>query len=252
MIKFFFIVPLFALSVFIQSKLNAPQKNSRYLVPPAGLKNFTFGYKDFFASLLWIRALQNFDFCENGKYNGEVDYVAPATENGHSTLQGILERKIKPSKCDKGWMYQMLDAISEIDPHFKVIYDVGAIQLSIVVDDREGARLIFEKGLQLYPKDWKLNFSAGYHYLWEIQSPARAAELFDRALQNGGPPFLAALAAGLYNKVGQAQIAYTILIDSLKKNPPDDVKARIINRLKEVEQILNASPENKLDKPNSN
>ena len=39
--------------------------------------------------------------------------------------------------------------------------------------DREGARLIFEKGLRQFPQDWSLAYAAAYHYLFEIQEKTK-------------------------------------------------------------------------------
>ncbi len=219
----------------IQARAPRATVDKKYLKPPLALKNFTFGYNDLFASSLWIRLLQNFDYCETGKYSGE-DYVAP--ERTENRIDGIIARKVKPSKCHKGWVYSMLDAISEILPKFHLAYDTGAMFLSVIVDDREGARLIFEKGLKMYPDDWRLNYHAGYHYLWEVQEPKRAAELFHKAGTSGAPEWVVALSAALYTKVGQAMIAKTILENALKNNPKGQDEERIKARLQEANAIL--------------
>jgi tetratricopeptide (TPR) repeat protein len=223
-------------SVLFQKNITVPKIPPIYLRPPETIKYFTFGYADAFASVLWMRVLQNFDYCEGGKYQGS-DYVPPV-QGAKSNIQGVLLRKIKPSRCHKGWVYSMLDTMTELQPRFKIAYDIGAPFLSVAVDDREGARLIFEKGIKLYPKEWMLTYAAGYHYLWEMQDPDRSAELLLQSLKNGGPTYLASLVAGLYTEVGQAQLAYDILMENLKKNPPEEVKERIYRRLKEIEPIL--------------
>ncbi len=202
------------------------------LLPPPDIKNFTFGYNDLLSASLWIRALQNIDTCELGRYEG-ADYVEPTRDKDNKvTIKGVVERKIKQSKCHLGWVYQMMNLISDIYPRFKLVYDVGALQLSITVDDREGARRIFEKGIAIYPNDWRLNFAAGYHYLWEMQNVPRATELFQGAYTAGGPPSISTLLAGLYTEMGQNKIAEAVLLDQLEKDPPDTIKSRIIEKLK--------------------
>lgn len=219
----------------IQESSAVPQTNKKYLKPPEALKHFTFGYNDFFASILWIRLQQNFDYCESGKYDS-ADFVQPIA--GKDKIEGIVGRNIKASKCHKGWVYSMLDVISDIQPHFSLVYDTGAMFLSIIVDDREGARLIFEKGLKYYPNNWQLNYHAGYHYLWEVQEPKRSAELFHQAGINGAPQWAIALSAALYTRTGQAKIAKTILESALKNNPNGMDEERIKARLREAEAIL--------------
>lgn len=225
--------------IFLQWETKSVKTPPKYLRPPDSMKYFTFGYSDMLASVLWIRVLQNFDYCEGGKYQ-ESDYVPPL-DGTKNKIQGILLRKMKAAKCEKGWVYSMLDAMTEVQPKFKTAYDVGAPFLSVAVDDREGARLIFEKGLKLYPKDWRLSYAAGYHYLWEMQDPDKSAKLLMQSLESGGPPYLASLVAGLYTEVGQAEYAYQILMDALKKDPPKELKDRINGRLKDVEAILKAN-----------
>ncbi len=227
----------FGLAIFSQSQLKLPKTKKEFLRPPEKIKYFTFGYNDMMASVLWLRLVQNFEYCEGGKYT-EADYVEPTRPAGKDRLTGILERQMKPSKCHKGWVYSMLDVISEIQPHYKLVYETGASFLSVAVDDREGARLIFEKGLEQYPNDWQLLFKAGYHYLWEMQNPGRAAELYNRAGKAGAPEWVASLAGALYTRVGQAYLAKIVLEDAVKRNPNGKFSPRIKERLDEVNQIL--------------
>ncbi|MCB9072716.1 MAG: hypothetical protein H6623_03775 [Bdellovibrionaceae bacterium] len=224
-----------ACAVELQKHKPVIKVDKKFLRPPAAIKYFTFGYNDFLASVLWIRLVQNLEYCEEGQYTGDL-YVEP-TKN-KDRIDGILERTIKPSKCNLGWVYSMTDVISDIQPHFKIAYDVGGLFLSVAVDDREGARRIFEKGLTQYPKDWQLNYMAGYHYLWEIQNPSRAAELFDKAAENGAPKWVTALSAALYSKTGRVQIAKTILQNALNYPMSEKEKERIKLRLEQAEKIL--------------
>lgn len=219
---------IFAACVFFQD-LKAPQIPKKFLRPPDNIKYFTLGYNDMVASLLWLRVMQDIDRCENGKVV-EEDYVAPIKE-APSKIQGIVQRNIKPSKCHKGWVYSMLEAITEIQPKFKIAYDVGASFLSITVDDREGARLIYDKGLKQYPNDWRLNFSASYLYLWELQDADRAAELMHAAIKNGGPPLLSTLVAAIYSESGRLDIANIALRQALSRDPPEDIKKAILQKL---------------------
>jgi len=231
------IVAIFGAAVFAQSRTVLPPPSRQFLKPPENIKYFTFGYNDMMASVLWLRLVQNFDYCENGRFT-EADYVQPTKPTGKERLQGILERKMHPSKCHLGWVYSMLDVISDIQPHFQLVYETGATFLSVAVDDREGARRIYEKGLLVYPNDWQLLFKAAYHYVWEMQNPGRAAELYIRAGKNGAPQWVVSFAGALYTRVGQAHLAKIILEDAIKKNPEGRYAPRIKERLDEVNQIL--------------
>jgi len=232
-----FSLVVFALALLTQGNVETPKFKKDFLKPPEKIKYFTFGYNDLLTSVLWLRLVQNFDYCESGKYTKE-DYVEPTKPIGNERLTGILERKMKSSKCHLGWVYSMLDVMTEIEPRFKLAYDTGATMLSVAVDDREGARRIFEKGLTQYPNDWQLLFRAGYHYVWELQNPKRAAELYTRAGQNGAPEWVLSFAGALYSRVGQAHIAKIVLEDAIKKNPEGRFTPRLKERLDQVNQIL--------------
>lgn len=235
MTHFVAIIALLVSSLFVQDLMPRSKHKKNYLSPPPQIKYFTLGYNDLLASSLWIRLLQDIDYCEGGKVVSS-DFVIPEITEDAPT--GVLQRKLKPSRCHKGWVYQMLHTISEVEPKFKLVYDPGATFLSIIVDDRDGARLIYEKGLKLYPEDWLLSFKAGYHYLWEIQDGARAAELLDQAGKKGAPPIVVALAAALYTRSGKAHLAKLILEDALAQKPTGIAAERIRIRLEQVNKIL--------------
>jgi tetratricopeptide (TPR) repeat protein len=237
--SFIFLSISFFACIFLQSKVSPVKSDASFLPPPDGLKHFLLGYNDAAASLLWLRVVQNLDYCETGKY-GLSDYVAPVPKKGQTFLEAVVERKMKPSKCHKGWVYKMLNAISTIEAKFKLVYDHGASFLSIIVDDREGARLIFEKGLQLYPNDWRLNFNAAYLYLWELQDTQRAADLMRKAVQNGAPLIVAKFAARIYDHNGKADVAEAVLREALHQDPPEQYKIILEEKLKDLQQRRNS------------
>lgn len=194
------------------------------------MKYFHFGHNNTMADLFWINVIQNMDFCENEN--------APKAYNPGKNVDDILKTQMKPSRCDKGWVFQMMDFITDLSPKFSMVYRVGATSLSVLVDDRAGAKIIFDKGLAQFPNDWTINYNAAYHYLLELQNPERAAELLTVAYKNGGPDFLPTLASRLWSKMGRSMLGYTTLKDFVESNPdsPDIERARI--RLKELEKEL--------------
>src|ERR1051326_909177 len=100
----------------------------------------------------------------------------------------------------------MLDAVTKLAPKFAMPYVAGAITLSVLVEDYEGAKIIFDRGVEAYPDDWKILYRAAYHYLFDRHDNAHAAELLVRAQKAGGPSWLNFLAARLYSKEGQVQL----------------------------------------------
>ena len=233
------LMAILVLAVAAQDLLPPFSQRKSFIAPPLQIKYFTLGYNDLIGSMLWIRVLQDMDFCENGKLT-DADFVVPLS-TAKDKLTGILERKLKPSRCHKGWVYQMLNVLTEIEPQNRLAYDVGGTMLSVAVDDREGARMIFEKGARQFPEDWTISFKAGYHYLWEMQDAQRASELLKQSLASGAPPIVAAIAAALYNHMGQAQIAKMVLEDTLAQKPTGLAAERIKYRLEQVNKILSES-----------
>ncbi len=203
----------------------------RRINPSTTILNFTLGYKNSVAGSFYLNYLQYSGICEQ---NPEQ---APSNNQGN-TLGNILDFDMPPSRCNLSWSYHMLDVISEMVPRFRSIYILGGVVLSVIVDDREGARRIFEKGLKYFPNDQNLNFRAGYHYLYEIQDKKRAAELFNVSLKNGGAGWLASLIAGIYTESGQTQIAKVLLEDFLRTEPTGYAKQRAEQKLKEIRAIL--------------
>jgi hypothetical protein len=184
------------------------------VLPPKFLNQASFGFKLVIADSLWLRVLQQDDFCEVKKDK--------AAFNPAILLEDALKAKLSPSRCHKGWVYNMLDVITDLNPHFTWVYKMGGIMLSIGVDDREGARLIFEKGIAYDPTDWLMLYRAAYHYIFEVQDAVRARQILALASQNKeAPAIVSILAARLENSAGRTQMAIETLTDYLKTAKPD-------------------------------
>lgn len=128
----FTLLGFFSFLVLVFSQIYAGKglldKPRELLSPPVGLQHFTFGHNDLTADILWIRTIQDFDYCDH-----------PISEN----------------QCKgNSWLYRMLDAVTELSPKFRMPYAMGAVALSVLVSDIEGAAKIFDRGTQEYPNDW--------------------------------------------------------------------------------------------------
>jgi tetratricopeptide (TPR) repeat protein len=222
-VSFLFIFLALSSVLYLNSKIQSRRTVDLNYAPPPEAKYFLFGYNEPFADSLWIRILQNPEQCEM--------HLAP--EGGPRTGVGHV------ADCNKGWVYHMLDATTEIAPRFKAPAQYGPLFLSVLVDDIEGATLYFEKVLKLYPNDWELNYQAATHYMREVGDLKRAAELYSAAAQNGAPKWIYALSANLYKKTGQA-LAGKILLENFLKNAPEDFygRDRVQLRLKEIDEEL--------------
>jgi hypothetical protein len=171
---------------------------------PINYQYLHFGYKALLADALWLRILPDID-----------TYILRSSEKKHT------------------WQYEMIDIITTLAPKFRAPYRSGGDVLSVVLDDREGATKIFEKGILQFPTYWPLLYSAAYHHMEEEKNPKRAAELLLAAHQNGGPEWFVSLAGKLYSEAGQKELAIRSLIDFIKRAEDGVGRTRAISRLKE-------------------
>jgi hypothetical protein len=208
-------------------------RSAPLLFPPKDMKLFSLGYRDMMADVLWLRVLQDIDYCEGGQ-------AAPlAALSKNELVKG--EGGPSASKCKQGWVFHMFEAITELAPDFKAPYTYGALSLSVLVVDREGATQLFEKGLKKYPKDPSLAYKAAYHYLFEERNPMRAADLLVQSARNGGPEWLVSLATRIYEKNDQVLLARSVLQEALSNNPNSHYAERLRERLKAIEAAEGAA-----------
>lgn len=218
----------FLLIALTSFHLPADKINHPSILPPKDLPQFTFGHRDTFADSFWIRTIQDMDYCENGPA-----LPVPTNTSQEKLIHG--QQEWAPPSCHTGWVYHMLDTVTELAPRFKTPYISGALTLSVIVADRQGATLLFEKGLKQFPNDGRLAFYAAYHMLYEEANPKRAAELLIQAGKNGGAPaWVFSLASRILQKDGQVELARLILEDALATEPPGPVRERLIERLNSV------------------
>lgn len=224
-------------SICISSFDLKPQKKQtekKFDSPPKGIENYVFGYNDLLSSLLWVRVLQDIEICDQKRKTDGPKNFDPNKDR----LTQVLNRKLHEPKCEQGWVYKMLDVITDLTPDFYMAYSAGGNFLSVLVDDRQGASNIHKKGLMYFPNNWQLLYQAGYHELFEMQNPEESALLLRRAAKAGAPTWVYSLSAKLYSEVGQALFAKTILESVLEKKPNSQGIDRVKSRLDEINRIL--------------
>lgn len=220
---------IFIISILETSNIGTEIKHpERRLIPPLAFKSFNLGYSELIADALWIRVIQDIDYCENESM--EKSY------NPGVSPEEALAAKVGPSRCNRGWVFQYLNLITDLAPRFSTVYYVGASSLAVAVDDKEGARTLTEKALKNFPKEWRFAYLGSYIYLFEFQQPERAADLLMQASQYGGPNWLPILASRLYSNTGRKALGRSVLIEYLKTNPGGKAEERARQRLKELEQ----------------
>lgn len=164
----------------------------RFLAPPEFVAELNFGFRNVIGDSLYVRSLQDLRFCEE---------------------------KIKFNQCkDFGWIYKMFSMVSLLSPDWRDFHQFAGSILSIIVSDIGGATKFHDRAVTLYPKDWVINFQAGYQALIEEKNPAKAAARYETAAKNGGPKWLYDIVAKLYDETGQRQMAIEIYRQYKAKN----------------------------------
>lgn len=157
------------------------EKSIEVISPSSDIQYFTFGHKDLVSDMLWLRSIQDFDFCE---------------------------KKVHEHLCrGQSWLYQMLNVITDLSPTFRMAYSAGSMALTVIISDIEGASKFFDKAVRQFPEDWIILYKAAYHAIYEEKNPAKAAELVERAAKHGAPDWVYALAGRLYSQSGRAELA---------------------------------------------
>ncbi|XGC81859.1 tetratricopeptide repeat protein [Bdellovibrio bacteriovorus] len=181
---------IFALVLITFSQLkrsSVSEINHQLIPPPPMIQHMSFGFQEVIADSLWIRAIQDFDYCE----------------------KEIAERVC----TNNSWLYKMLDAITDLSPNFRIPYAAGALALTVIITDIDGATKIFDKGVKAFPNDWPILYRAAYHYLYEVKDKKRAAELLIQAGENGAPQWVFSLAGRLYSDSGHLDLAEALLAE---------------------------------------
>ena len=195
-----------------------PPNRPLYFAPSSVIKHFSFGFSDLYADLLWVRLIQDIDFCE--------------LEKGHP----IYNKEVISFQCEKGWSYKVADAITELSPRFLKPYEVSPLILSIVMGDKEGAQSLFDKGVKRFPSNWRIHFYSGYHELFEMKNKRKAYDQLLIAAQNGGPQWLHSLVSKGYSELNEWFLARKVLTDFSSKEMGYD---RLIQkRIREMDQKI--------------
>ena len=185
-------------------------KRSDYLPPPTAVKYLSAGMKYQIADSLWLRALQDFDYCE---------------------------KKINELECkSKSWLFQTLNLATEIDPKFEPqMYKSAGLALTVIISDYAGASVLFDKGVRQYPHDWEISYTAAYHALYEEKNKIKAARLYEQAAKNGAPSWVYSLAGRLAKDGGEDEYSAKILEGMIATNQDEKIIKRLRDKIAEVE-----------------
>ncbi|MFN7728570.1 MAG: hypothetical protein ACK5P7_05395 [Bdellovibrio sp.] len=188
-----------------RAQLEQKARGRELVAPPLALEHFHFGFRLPMADLLWIRTLQDFDYCEKAL--------------GKNLCQG------------RGWLFQTLDLTTQLDPEFRMAYSAGGAALSVIVSDVPGASQIFDKGTRAFPQDWVLAYKAAYHALYEEQDTLKAANLMKKAAERGAPDWVYILSGRLYTDAGKRELAERVLSEMRALGLDEKVQDRLRQKI---------------------
>lgn len=157
----------------------------QYIPPPIEIKYLNAGFSSAAADSFWLRAVQDFDHCD----------------------QPVNARECK----GKSWLFSVVNLTVELDNRFLEAYYYGALALTILISDYEGASVIFDKGVAHFQRDWPLLYAAGYHALFEEKNSLKASRLYLAAVDNGAPDWVRLMAGRLASEGGDEDLARQIL-----------------------------------------
>lgn len=131
------------------------------------------------------------------------------------------------------WMFLRFNTITSLDNKFLEAYQFGGQYLSIVKDDLYGAEVIFDRGLQYYPKDYDLNLNSGFLQAFELQNYKKAISNYTNILDlPKAPKFIISIINKLkYSTTGDLQITYQLVEESYKNTKDEILKAKLVNDL---------------------
>jgi hypothetical protein len=234
----FMAIVLFALTWQFPNSPSGEGSKKFLAPPPDDLEYFHFGFRESMADSLWLRWIQDSDYCQTYS-DGKNEDIGDKTGDINVPIDNLTyvpRYKI----CNQSWGFKMLDSISKLAPRFKMIYLAGAPTLSILVEDYTGSSVIYDRGIKEYPNDWMILYRASYHFQYDVHDIVKAAELLNRAGDNGAPIWLKSLAARLYTLNGQIELGLSTLESYRKTIDPENVGAlkKVDERIAELKRKL--------------
>lgn len=199
------------------------------VAPPRSLLYLNFGFQRIIADSLWLRWLQDVDLC---RLSGEFG------ANREEKNRRVIDPKLNYGKCEKGWSFEILDRITDLDPSFKLAFSFGSLMLSVIVKDIQGATILLEKGMIRYPNNWPMFQKAAYHFMFEDKKPEKAVAALKGVVKNGGPVWYANLAAQIESQSGRELFALDYLLGVKSEFKDSDSIPAIEQKIKQIKEKI--------------
>jgi hypothetical protein len=219
-----FVVAALALAGARAARMATVQKDSEveltappFAPAPGSAPFLAVGFREAFADLLYVRLI--------GYFNSEA-----------SSGEGVAD---------------LSEAVADLDPHFKRVYELGANAMTLAkLDVTQNVLLravaLLERGMKLYPQEWRLPYLAGQIYTQDLKSddPAQQREwnqrgvlLVETAIRKPGAPVSAAAwAAVMRTKLGEHERAVSNLREMLLVTNDTKARQRLVAALADLQE----------------
>jgi len=197
---------LFILGLYF-FKPNVSESKAKHLPPPSTMNQTHFGFNLVLSDLLWLDFIQRSFDCS---------------------------RYENPDNCASRWPYKVLNEASELDPKFLVLYLHGAVHLSVINDDHEGAAALFERAFENINDNWILYYRAAYLNMIELDKQDKAADYLVKAGSLGAPDWTKSLASKIYTKLGRLELSYRTLKDLYEDTEEGPWREELKGRLEKL------------------
>lgn len=200
---FLCLIMAYSLTLFLKSsppltKINNEVSSIKF--EPTALTYLTLGHERFFSKIIWIKTL----------------------------IQSDTSRDFQ----NNSWMYYNFKSIKLLDPFFRSNYVFGSLYLSVVKSDIHGASELYKDGINVYPKDFHLNYYGAIHFLFEMQNSQTALELFNNIRNHPQAPYyLDSIIARIHAGNSDLTVAFELISDLYKKEKNDKLKQNFFDSL---------------------
>jgi hypothetical protein len=168
------------------------------------LRPLLLGYHDLGADALWLRLIQ------------------------------VLGKRTNTAQ-EYQWLYHAMDVITDLDPQYDYVYQVGGITLAELAHRVDLSNKLLEKGLAANPTVWQIPFYLGFNHFFYLHDPVQAAEYMLRASKlPGRPPYLPLLATRLSAEAGNPEVALKFLGEMERQTQDVQVKEQLETRMREL------------------
>ena len=148
-------------------------------------------------------------------------------------IQAADEKRWKD--IGKSWLFYKINTVINLDTKFRAAYDFGILYLVIFKEDYEGSKVIIDKAIEAYPRQWQYPFVLGYSYIFEKPDMTEAARYFALAAEKPtAPKHIKLLASRLAARTGNFDFAISSLLTLKAGISSDTERAEIDKKIKAI------------------